>query len=298
MGYLLLTASVLFSVAKGYCGKKTSGLLHGTADAVLISFVRMFFCVIIGLAFVLFQDGVGAFHIDGPTFWISALSGISTALFVASWLVVIRTGSYMMTDVFLTMGVIIPLALCNLLFSEFIRPVQWLGILLLFGAVYIMCSYNSALKGKMKPGAFGMLIFCGVCYGFSDFSQKLFIHCCPEGSVAVFNFYSYLFAALFLLTLFAGVSAKEKLGRGEIKTLLKQIYLYVMVMAICLFMSSYFKTMAAIHLPSAKLYPLFQGMCLTLATVMSSVCFKEKATPRCLMGVGLCFVALIFINVL
>ena len=298
MGYLFLAASVLFSVTKGYCSKKTSGVMGGTLDAVFISLVRMIFCVLIGLVFVTVQEGVQAFQIDGTVLWISALSGVSTALFVASWLIAAKTGSYMMIDVFLTMGVLIPLTLCRVLFDEVIRPVQWIGILILFGSVYIMCSYNTSLKGKMSPASLGLLVFCGVSYGFTDFAQKLFINRCPEGSIGVFNFYTFFFAALFLLVLFVGMSVKEKGNVFDAKALLHKIVVYVMIMALCLFMSSYFKTMAAVYLPSAELYPLNQGLCLSLAMVMCAVCFKEKITPRCLLGVGLCFVALIFINVL
>lgn len=298
MGYLFLAVSVLFSVSKGYCGKRTSGLLTKTKDAIFISFVRMFFCVLIGLVFVVAQEGTAVLRIDGPTFWISALSGISTALFVASWLIAAKTGSYMMIDVFLTMGVIIPLTLCNVLFNEVIRPVQWIGILILVVAVYIMCSYNTSLKGKMSPAAFGLLVFCGVSYGLTDFAQKLFINRCPDGSIGAFNFYTFVFAALFLLGMLLVSSAKEKGSLGDSKALLKKILGFVFVMALCLFMSSYFKTLAAVHLSSAELYPLNQGLCLSLAMVMCAVCFGEKITSRSLLGVGLCFVALIFINVL
>ena len=69
-------------------------------------------------------------------------------------------------------------------------------------------------------------------------------------------------------------------------------------MAVCLFANSYFKTLAAGLLNISELYPLNQGAALILASVMSAVAFREKLTPKGILGILLSFVGLLFINLL
>ena len=69
-------------------------------------------------------------------------------------------------------------------------------------------------------------------------------------------------------------------------------------MAVCLFLNSYFKTLAAARLDSAVLYPLNQGLALMLSMIMAAVFFKEKITPRCVIGLCLAFGGLLIINLL
>ena len=73
---------------------------------------------------------------------------------------------------------------------------------------------------------------------------------------------------------------------------------YIAVMAICLFLHSYFKTLAARYLDAAEIYPLSQGGAVILSMAMSALFFKEKINLRCVVGVVLSFVALLLINLL
>lgn len=68
------------------------------------------------------------------------------------------------------------------------------------------------------------------------------------------------------------------------------------VMAACLFANSFFKTLAAEHLDAILLYPLNQGAALILSTLMSSVCFRERITVKCICGIVIAFVGLLVIN--
>lgn len=45
--------------------------------------------------------------VDAKTLAITALSGVTTSLFVVFWLISVKRGAYMMLDVFLMMGVIV-----------------------------------------------------------------------------------------------------------------------------------------------------------------------------------------------
>lgn len=81
----------------------------------------------------------------------------------------------------------------------------------------------------------------------------------PEVPTVIFNFYTYVFAAV---TLVVVSSLIKKDGSTGHNTLFRKIYGYIIIMAACLFLNSYFKTLAAHHLDSVQLYPLSQSIAL------------------------------------
>jgi len=142
MGYLFILLALTCGITKGFCGKKTSGLIASFPDAMLFNAVRMLICIPIGLLFVLAYTGSPAsLVVDSTTMLISAVSGISTSVFVVTWLAAVRTGAYMMVDIFPTLGVIVPVIACRIFFDEAVRWNQIAGILLLTAAAYSMCTY-------------------------------------------------------------------------------------------------------------------------------------------------------------
>lgn len=69
-------------------------------------------------------------------------------------------------------------------------------------------------------------------------------------------------------------------------------------MAICLFLHAYCKTAAAQHLDAVLLYPLNHGMGLMLSAATAAVFFKKRLHARCVLGLVIAFIGLLFINVL
>lgn len=295
MGYLFLLTALVAGATKGYCGKKTSGYVNEYKDAMLANSIRMILCTLIGLGMVLVSSGVGALRINRTVFLISLLSGAANSAFVVFWLISVKRGAYMMLDVFCMLGILIPLIGCALCFGEEIRINHIIGIVILLAAVCIMCSYNNSIKSKMTVSSFILLLVCGAANGFSDFSQKLFVKLSDNTSIAVFNLYTYLVSAVILIIFFLVFS-----GRAENKapSAIKPIFGYILIMSVCLFLYSYFKTLAAQHLSSAQLYPLAQSSSLILSTVMSAVLFHERLNIKCIVGISMSFAALIVINVL
>ena len=297
MGYLFLSIATFSGITKGYCGKKVSTYTKEYRSAMLSNSLRMLICILIGFFFVLFDGGLSAFKADGRIILISMLSGVMTSLFVVSWLLSVRRGAYMMVDVFLTLGVTIPIVLSAIFYKEPIRLNQIIGLAILFIAAYIMCSYNNQIKTKLTISSFLLLVCAGVSNGLADFSQKLFINTAETTLPSTFNFYTYVFSAITLILVFA-FSKSDGESFGESVQAVKKSYIYIIVMAFCLFMNSYFKTLAAKYLSSAELYPLNQGASLILATFMSAIFFGEKIKPKCIVGIALTFIGLIIMNVL
>ena len=288
MGYLFLAISLLAGAAKGYCGKMTSGYVQGYKDAMFANTIRMIFCILIGLGMILLDGSINDI----------VPSASLLAVFVVCWLISVKKGAYMMLDVFLMLGVLVPLLAGKLFFNESIKTTQWIGIGILFIAVYIMCSYNNSIKGKMTITSLILLIVCGVANGLTDFSQKLFMKMAGDTSIAIFNFYTYIFSTLTLLVFYCVFNRIEQTDGEKKTTGIKRVFGYILVMSICLFANSYFKTMAAGYLDSAQIYPLNQGASLIISSGMSALLFGERLTLKCVIGLLVSFVGLIVLNVL
>ena len=145
-----------------------------------------------------------------------------------------------------------------------------------------------------------LLVLCALANGVADLSQKMFVREMPQTEIAVFNFYTYVFASVILLVfciLFRAREGKTQQLRSPAKVL-RPILGYVIVMAACLFLNVYFKTSAARYLNAAAIYPLSQGGAVILSVLMSTFLFDEKINLKGIIGVVLSFVALLFINVL
>lgn len=300
MGYLYLSFSLLAGAAKGYCGKKITSYTKGYKDTMLVNIIRMLLCVAIGTA-LLFLSGNQKYIIavKHTTLMISAISGFSTAMFVVCWLTAIKQTTYMLLEIFLTLSLIVPLALSNILFAEHITFMQWLGFLVLLMGVFIMYSYNSGLKDRINIKMLIVLILCGLSNGIADFSQKIFVKHAVETPIMVFNFYTYIFSAIGLLIAYSIFNKysqnKRKHQPIQFKT---YIYIYILVMSICLFAHSYFKTSAANFLNAIVLYPVTQGGALIVSSIMAAICFGEKITAKSLVGSSFAFLGLVIINML
>ena len=267
MGYLFLLIALLAGATKGYCGKKTSNYTKDFRDAIFANFVRMVLCAIIGFMLVFFTEGAQELIPNKEMLLISALSGVATSVFVVTWLISVKKSAYMMLDIFLMLGILIPLISSSIFFGEDIKITQWLGIIVLFIAVVIMCSYNNSIKTKITPLSLLLLLICGISNGIADFSQKLFTKHVPDGSTATFNLYTYIFAAIVLIIT---LMLSPKRAHSEEKTNIKKFIGYIAVMAVFLFVNSYFKTLAAKHLSAVLLYPLNQGCGLILSNQQST----------------------------
>lgn len=294
MGYLFLSLVLICGAAKGFCGKKVSGYAENVRSAVLLNLIRMLLCVVFSFAVILLGADIGYLSLDIGIILISALSGISTAFYVVSWLLAVRKSAYMLLDVFLMLGTLVPIVTGRLIYSEPIGIRQSVGFMLLLMAVLTMCSYNNAVKQRLSPYSVFLLITCGLMSGISSTSQKIFVRTFPETPTSVFNLYTYIFASFLLLLFFVFTSGKGPIRfNGDAS---KRPYAYICVMAVALSLHSYFSTMAATYLDSVRLYPLIQGASLIISTLMASAFFKEKLTAKAAIGIVSAFIALLIIN--
>ena len=139
MGYLFLCLSNISGLIKGFCGKIVSRSVKRTTDAMLANLIRMIICAIIGLGVLWVAEGNPISAVNYNDLLITLISGISNAIFVIAWLFAVNYGAYMLVDVFLTMGIILPITLCSVFFGESIRLNHIIGFSILIVSVLVMC---------------------------------------------------------------------------------------------------------------------------------------------------------------
>lgn len=294
MGYLFLSGALLAGAVKGFCGKMMGGYAKNVCSATLLNLIRMVLCTLMSLAVILVAGDIGSLTASPDVILISAISGVSTSVFVVSWLLAVRKSAYMMIDVFLMLGTLVPIAFGCFAFSEQITLRQCIGFAILLLAVFIMCSYNNTIKVKLSVTSVVLLTVCGLANGITSASQKAFVNTVPDVPVSVFNLYTYGFSAITLLIFFAASSKKNKVEFDGVGT--RAASLYVLIMAIALTANSYLNTVAAVYIDSTQLYPLSQGAALIISTLMATLFFKEKLSVKAAVGIVLAFVALMIIN--
>ncbi len=292
MGYFSVFVALLAGSAKGFFGKRISGTVKTQRQSVLVNAVRMVICVLISLIALApdaMRDGI---YIDSAAWLWGAVSGIALSVFLVTWLLAIRRGAFMLISVTQMFGVVVTLVCAFFVFRTPILPRQLFAILLLIVAVLIMGSYSASLKGKFSLGTIALLFLCGISSGLYDFSLKLFTHY-SSSSISSLNLISYSIAAIVLGCVFF-LPTKEE--RFDAKKMLRTTFVSVLIMSLCLFVNSYFKALANNYLSPAQVYPIYQAGGLIFSAVMSAIFFKEKITPRCVVGLILAFVSILLLK--
>ena len=292
MGYLFIFIALISGTAKGYCGKKISNSITTGKQSIFINAVRMIFCLLISFVILLPEIISGSFMLDAEAIAYGTMAGITLSAFLVTWLLAVKHGAFMLISVTQMFGVVVTLVCSFLVFSDTILPRQMIAIALLIVAVIIMASYSTKLKGSLSIKAIILLVLCGLSSGLYDFSLKLFTHF-SSASVSTLNLFSYLVAAVVLGAIF--LFCKDK-NAFDAKKMLHDTGIVVIVMSICLFVNSYFKALANNYIPPAQLYPIYQAGGLIFSALMSMLFFKEKITPRCILGLIIAFVSILLLK--
>ena len=207
MEYLMVGLALVFLTVKGYSGKKASVAVRNKGDAFLFNFLRMAFCVAIGIVMVMMEGAIPALRIDGIMALICLLSGISNAALLVGWILAIQKNTMVSVDVGLTISSLLPGLLCFAFFGSPISLPKMIGFALIIVATVILSGGGGK---KVRRDFFGVLwlTVAAVGDGLSGFAQQLYnryFTSTGEGYLgreypkSVFLLYTYIFAALVLI---------------------------------------------------------------------------------------------------
>ena len=295
MGYIFLAIALLTNNIKGYCGKQMSRYSAKLNDTLLICFFRMLMCIGTSAIILAVTGGFFGLEITPKLVGYAAFSGISTAILVAAWLFAANSSGYMMLEVFQMLGVGVTILMSFAFYREEITLRDMIGFCVLVFAAYLM---HAGTKVKPTLKTLAVVILCGLANGMTDFSQKAFIYSGLDTTTAQFQLCSYVFAAATLIILYTAMTAGKKPedNDGGAVAILKKTWYFVLIMAVCLYGNSFFKTEAANYLSAAKLYTLSQGGTMAIGTLMSAFIFKEKLTLKSYVSIAITFLGLLIIN--
>ena len=337
MAYLFLILALICLTVKGYCGKRTSNDIRRAGDPLLFNLMRMIFCLLIGLGVVFVEQAGEQLAIEGGMLWITLAAGAANAAFLVGWLLAIQRTPLVTVDVSLTIGSILPAVLCAILFAEAISPWKMAGFALILAATAVLAGYSKD-TGK-KTGLAGMIlvVVAALGDGISAFCQQLYKQFYTEAGTrthgvfyakSIYHFYTYVFAVLLLLLCFVGFAlwqyAQLRRSGAQAETLQKTVgdgahpqrrkweYVkglfasckhpmpYIIIMAVCLFASNYFQTVATndYGMDSQVLYPVIKGGCLITVNITAMLFFGEKPTWRSILGSGVALGGIVMMSIL
>ena len=285
MVYLLI--AVFAGACKGFCGKMISGKIESVSDSIIMSVIRMIFCCIIGVIFVIAQSG--SFVLDRTALGICVFSGVSMSVFLISWLIAAKSGAYMLISAFTTASFIVTTAFGFLVFKESVTIKQLMGMVMIIVAIMLLIKYNNRIKTRLTVYDYVMLVIVLIFQGLTSVSQKMYTAWVPGANKAVFNFYTFLITFVILglsLPLFSKNGIKPNFK-------MKSVIIYIAVMAVMLFLNSYFMTAATEEMSSIILFPMNNVLSLAASTIMASVFFKEKLTATSAAGIVCTFIAVL-----
>jgi len=291
MGLLYLFISKFGTIGKMIAVKKSGGIASGPKNSLIINLIRSLGCVLISLLFCLFS-GFDKMSDLGILFAI--LSGIANAGLLFSWILCTEKSSLCAVEIFCMIGgILIPLLFTPLLFDgETIGLFQWIGALLLLPAAYCF-SYKKSSSGKgLTPSALLLLLLACFSNAGCFLTQKLFTaYGC--GSAADFNLLTFLFCGIFLGIMLVPISltskSKDSLFKKP-KKVKKQLFIYILIAIIMLYIAQYFSTLASGKLQSAYFFPLSYAISMPLTLLSDIIIFNEKLKASSI--IALLFVAL------
>ena len=318
MGYIFVLIALLAGATKGFLGKRISDRVVTERQSAFVNTIRMVMCIGISLLTMIPEFISGAVVIDGAALLWGALTGVTLSAFVVSWMLAVKHGAYTLVSVAQMFGTVVTVMLSLVVFRDPVELKQIVAIVLLCTSVFFMLSYNKGVKGRLSLVGIIILVICGLSSGLNDFSMKLFI-AFSEASTSTLNLITYIISSI-VLTVFLLLDRPKKQKQGtqngeaedencmdasasedavpkeNLLMLLRSTLLPIVLMAVCLFLNSYFKALSNNYIPPMQLFPIYQAGGLILSATMSALFFKERITPRCVIGLVLSFVAILLLK--
>lgn len=186
-------------------------------------------------------------------------------------------------------GLAVPCVAGIFLFGESFTPWRAAGLVFIVISARLLIGHSSSLKGK--PGIKMILMVFAVFLFNGTFmlSQKMFTHYAPLGESSAFTFWMFAFTSAFLWLACLFIKSEKTTG------IQKGLRSDLVVLALAVLIITFCTTEASRSISAVVLFPLYSGLGLVLATISSSVGFKEPFTLKCVLGMiaGICGAALI-----
>lgn len=306
--YIALMLAQLGTNGKQYSMKKCGKLAPGPFNSICINTMRALICIIVSLCIWLIADGTTT---TGYGHLIIILSGIGTVLNLFTWILSSRFVSLTLLESICMIGsLLVPMFLAPVLYDgESVSLLQWIGAALVFVAVFLFMNKEdpSAKKEGTPLQKILIVFFCAVGITTTTIFKKYYdVHIVKKGlgTVQYFTFINFatilsVFAVLFAIFYIReskrlALNASE--GEGtKVELPYKKVWLFVLIAAASLYLNELF-TVYANELDAAIYMPLSKGLNVACTFAMDRIVFKDKITPKKLVGLVTVIVAIVLVT--
>jgi len=273
--------------------KKTSISINGSTQLLIYTAYQYMVSMVLSILLLPATDSI---QLSPTAILISFIGGIAMFCSSMSSLMALQKGSlFILTSLASSMSIVIPTVASTFLFHEPMSIWQVLGVCVLLYASYLLlgCSKEMYKQFSVKTVLYLLGIFTAE--GITMLSQKCYVGYVSGEGVAVFNFLA--FGTAFVLTAIMSVGGIYKDRVSIRKVMNKELLTCGAVLASMLFLVMYLGTIGASLVPAVVLYSLVAGGSLIMATLVSTVAFKEPLTKKNITGILISIAALIVINI-
>ena len=215
------------------------------------------------------------------------LGAVNGCLFLATLLLYqinIEKNGTSLTVSFARLGVLVPTLLSLVIFKEYPRSLQWLGVALAAAAIVII-NYDPA-AGREKARHKLWLVVLFVIGGLADMMSKVFEATANHGQSGLFLFYTF-FAAL-LLSLLRLAKSGERFGVSDC--------LWGLAVGVLNYCSTMFLLQAILRMPAFYAYPVYSAGTIIFVSLVNFAFLHEPLSKRQYCGMAVIAAALVCLN--
>lgn len=239
-------------------------------------------CSLLGLGYAGFKvtPGVPGFSL---TLWLGLISGVLYLSGFVFFQANTRRHGVVLSSVFMKLGLLVPMVMSVLLFSELPTASQIAGFCIAIAAI-VLINWNKDGIGKgFGIGLILMLLSCGS----SDAMAKIFDVYAPASLSS--QYLCFTFATAFVLCVVLAACKKECPGFREL--------LFGTLIGIPNFFSAKFLLSALGELPAVVVYPSFNVATMLIVTLAGVAVFREQLSKTQWIAMIGIIAALILLNI-
>lgn len=294
----------LMRVVQKVCSKKVSNAVEGK----IFFHYGGYYNLMSALFSLITLAIVGFYGFD----LLTGLCALATALCLSVELFAsieaLKGASLIVNQMFSVGALFIPCIVGIFIFNEPMSVWQWIGLALFAVAMYFMIAQTKVKEKKMSSKisvkTVVMLILTLIAGGGTMVAQKAFAIIVPNGNVATYSFLMFALNAIILYSCY-GIMCFRKgkkvavIGeKTEKKTLSKVLLLCGLILAFAVFLINILVTELGKSVDSAVLFSVSYAISILITILVGAIYYKEKITPKNVIGILLCVGALAMINFL
>jgi len=295
--YLLL--AILSSSSIAMIFKVTEGRSYNRLAVAMFNYLSAFFTALIMVAVERPAVGPGGgsptevilkgqrlFSQTSSVVWGLSLGIVSGLFFFLSFIFYqksVRESGASLSGAFGKLGILIPMLLSLLVWKEYPKTLQWVGIGL---AVFSIVLVNNPV-GSGRRNFKAALILLFITGGLAEFMNKLFQNYTVSGYKNVFLF--SVFASAFAISAVFLKRSGKSFHKGEV--------LVGLIVGLPNLFSSFFLIMALEEMKGSVVFPVYSAGSVVMISLGSLLFFGEKLKKLEMISLGMVLVSLIIINI-